>query len=117
VRERVAVGERHRFTVLELAPRPNWWRVWLDGRAVSPPVFLPRSHGRFAPQMMGESYAGLSEGACNLFSFAFQHVALATTHPSFWSELRRFDLFQDPYYLLERRSATSFVARSTAAVQ
>jgi hypothetical protein len=115
VRERVAVGERHRFAVLELAQRPNWWRVWLDGRPVSAPILLPRSHGRLTAQMMGESYAGLSEGTCNAYSFAFQRVSFAETHASSWSVPRLFELFQDPYYLLECRSATSFVARSTAS--
>jgi hypothetical protein len=112
LRERVVVSERHRFAVLELGGHPNWWRVWLDGRPVGEPVFLPRSHARLTAQMTGESYTGLSEGQCNLYSFAFQHVALAGTGASFWSAPRRFDLFQDPSYLLERRSTTSFVARS-----
>jgi hypothetical protein len=116
VRDRVAVGERHRFAVIELAQRPNWWRVWLDGRPVSAPVFLRRSHGRLNAQVTGESYTGLSEGACNRYSFAFGHVSLAETRASSWSALRRFDLFQDPSYLLERTSATSFIARSTESI-
>jgi hypothetical protein len=116
IRRTVRVGERHRFAVLELADRPSWWRVWLDSRPVSDTVFLPRSHGRLKAQVMGESYAGLSEGACNLYSFAFQRVSLAATQASVWSALRRFDLFQDLNYLLERRSATSFLSRSTASI-
>jgi hypothetical protein len=112
VRKTVAVGERHRFAVLELARRPNWWRVWLDGRPVSAPVFLPRSDGRLTAQMMGESYAGLSEGACNGYSFAFQRIALAAPRASSSAGLRGAELFQDPNYVLERRSATSFVAHS-----
>ena len=31
LRRDVRVGEAHRFAVRELAARPNWWRVWLDG--------------------------------------------------------------------------------------
>jgi hypothetical protein len=115
IREGVVKGERHRFAVLELGRRPNWWRVWLDGRPVSEPVFLPRSHGRLIAQMTGESYAGLSEGRCNVYSFAFGHVALAETRARFWSAPRRFGLFQDPNYLLERGSTTSYVARSIVA--
>jgi hypothetical protein len=113
VRRTVFVGERHRFAVLELARRPNWWRVWLDGQPVSRPVLLPRSHGWLTAQAMGESYAGLRDGTCNLYSFTFDRVAVAEARASLWSPLRGFDLFQDPNYLLERTSATSFVARST----
>ena len=114
VREGVAAGERHRFAVLELARRPNWWRVWLDGHPVGEPVFLPRSHDRFTAQITGESYAGLSEGRCNVYSFAFRDVSLAGRGASPQSAAPGFDLFQDPNYLLERRSTTSFVARSIA---
>ena len=116
VRERVGVGERHRFAVLELARRPNWWRVWLDGRPASAPVLLPGSHARLTAQMMGESYAGLSEGACNRYSFVFQRLSVAETRASLSSGLTRFELFEDPNYLLERRSATSFAARSTETI-
>lgn len=115
IRPTVAVGARNRFAVLELARHPNWWSVWLDGRPASRPVFLPRSHGRLTAQVTGESYAGLSEGTCNAFSFAFKDVAFAKARSRSWSELDRFDLFQDPNYLLQRTSATSFVARSTAS--
>jgi hypothetical protein len=113
VRERVSIGERHRFAVLEVARRPNWWRVWLDGRPVSAPVSLPRSHARLTAQMMGESYTGLSEGACNLYSFAFQNVGIVDAHASVWSLPRRLQAFQDPNYLLERKSRTSFLARGS----
>jgi hypothetical protein len=115
LRERVVAGERHRFAVLELGRRPNWWRVWLDGRRVSAPIFLPRSHARLTAQVTGESYAGLSEGGCNVYSFAFQDVSIAETRAKFWSAPRRFHLFADPNYLLELGSSTSFVARSTAS--
>ena len=33
VEEGVSVGERHSIAVLELAGRPGWWRVWVDGEA------------------------------------------------------------------------------------
>jgi hypothetical protein len=115
LRERVVAGERHRFAVLELGRRPNWWRVWLDGRPVSEPIFLPRSHARLTAQITGESYAGLSEGQCNAYSFAFEDVSLAETRAKLWSAPRRFELFADPNYLLELGSSTSFVARSTAS--
>lgn len=115
VRKAIVTGERHRFAVVEIGGRPNWWRVWLDGRPVGEPVFLPRSHGRLAAQITGESYAGLSEGQCNAYSFAFQHLAIAEANATSWSAPRRVNIFEDPNYLFERTSTTSFVARSTAS--
>jgi hypothetical protein len=114
LREGVAAGEHHRFAVLELRGRPNWWRVWLDGRPAGSAVFLPRSHDRFTAQVTGESYAGLTDGRCNVYSFAFQSVSLTGRSASFSSPARRFAAFEDPNYLLERLSTTSFVARSIA---
>jgi hypothetical protein len=112
VREGIVAGQRHHFGVLEVRNHPSWWRAWLDGRAVSKPVFLPRSHDRLIAQATGESYAGLTEGRCNDYSFAFQHVSLDPRRASSSSASRSFNPFEDPNYLLERTSTTSFVARS-----
>jgi hypothetical protein len=115
VRERVAIGERHRFAVVELSSRVNWWRALLDGRPVGDAVFLAGSHARFHAQMMGESYTGLSDGTCNAYAFSFQHLSLSTKREGLWSVPRHLTLFQDLNYLLDRKSRTSFVARSAAA--
>src|SRR5262249_41099871 len=42
---RIRPGDGHRVAVLEMATRQSWWRVWVDGKAVSPPLYLPGSHG------------------------------------------------------------------------
>lgn len=44
VRDALA-GRSYRVGVLELAQRPGWWRVWVDGRPVTKPISLPGSHG------------------------------------------------------------------------
>ena len=41
----VAPGEKHNFSVLEMAGKKSWWRVWVDNRPVSPPIYLAGSHG------------------------------------------------------------------------
>ena len=46
---RVPVGRNHRIAVLEMSGRRGWWRVWMDGRAVTEPVRLRQSSGRWAP--------------------------------------------------------------------
>jgi hypothetical protein len=71
----VAPGERHRVAVLELAGRRGWWRVWLDGRAVSAPVRLPaRERGRTAVAT-AESWRGAA-GSCTPFLYRFADVSV-----------------------------------------
>jgi hypothetical protein len=106
LRGNVAVGERHRFAVLELKRRPNWWRVWLDDRPVTAPLHLRGSHDRWMPQVLGESWAGTASGVCNTYAYAFSGVSLLTS-PS-----GRVPALADPNYEIVRRSGASFVATS-----
>ena len=116
LRSNVGVGHPHRFAVREIAARPNWWRVWLDGSPASAPVFLPASHDRWTAQAVGESCAGTTSGACNAYSYSFAKVRFASpTHRNVWSPFLTFQRFQDPNYRLVQRSASSFVARSVSA--
>ena len=109
LRRGVQVGERHRFAVLELAGRPNWWRVWLDGSPASAPVFLPASHARWTAQAVGESWAGTTSGACNAYAYAFSNVAVASVPGREWTPFRDFWRFlEGPGYRLRLRSATAF---------
>jgi hypothetical protein len=106
----VALGERHRFAVRELAGRPNWWRAWLDGSPVSAPAFLPASHARWTAQAVGESWAGTTSGACNGYAYAFSGVAVARApgrdrNPP--GGFRR--ILQGRGYLLQLLGAASFV--------
>ena len=66
----------HPYRVAVLENRPNWWRVWLDGKPVSPSIYLPKSHDRFMPIATAESWDG-GTGACNDFLYSFQRVKVA----------------------------------------
>jgi hypothetical protein len=115
LRTSVRVGERHTFSVREVARRPNWWRVWLDGSPASAPVFLPSSHDRWTAQAVGESWAGSTGGACNTYAYAFGNVSFARARNGAWSPFRQVDSFEDANYRLVRRSASSFLAHSVVA--
>ena len=54
----IAPGQASRVAVLEMSKRPNWWRVWLNGKAVSRPIHLPGSSGRFHPIATAETWDG-----------------------------------------------------------
>ena len=65
----------YRFAVLE--NRPNHWRVWFNGKPVSPSIYLPQSHNQFMPIATAESWDGGTGGACNDFLYSFQSVKIA----------------------------------------
>ena len=110
----IAVGGAHRFAVRELAAKPNWWRVWLDGSPASPPVYLPDSHARWTADAVGESWAGRSSGTCNAYAYDFRDVQFAIPGRGVWSPFLTFQRFRDANYTLVRSSDSSFVARSVA---
>jgi hypothetical protein len=109
LRRGVAVGRQHRFAVLELADRPNWWRAWLDGSPVSVAVFLPASHDRWTAQAVGESWAGMTTGACNAYAYAFSNLTVAGARDRVWAPFRPFRRFRDRRYRLQVQSAAAFV--------
>jgi hypothetical protein len=81
----VPAGKPVQVSVLELRNRPNWWRVWLNARAVSKPIRLPGSHDRTTPTATAESWDGGTGGACNDFLYHFTRVQIA--HASGWRGL------------------------------
>jgi hypothetical protein len=105
LRTGVAAGEPHRFAVLELQGRPNWWRVWVDGKPATAPLHLRGSHGRWSAQVLGESWAGTASGTCNTYRYAFDGVSLLAAGG-------RMPAVHDRNYAVVRRSRTSFVATS-----
>ena len=96
VRERVEPGTRHRLAVLEVHRHAGWWRVWVDGKPVSQPVFLPGSSGRWRPIATAETWDG-GRRVCNLFSYKFGRVSVAG-HGGAWRHFRSGYRFQDPGY-------------------
>ncbi len=102
---------RPRLAVLEMAGRRDHWRVWLNGRAVSPPVHLPGSSGRWRPMAMAETWA--AGAACNRFSFEFDGVQVAAAGGGSWRPFLSGGRILDAGYRLSDRGRGSFVA-STA---
>jgi hypothetical protein len=80
-------GTPAKVTVLEMRARPNWWRVWLDHKPVSRPIFLPRSHRRWTPLATTESWDGGTGGACNSFRYSFRHVSIAYAPGGGWQQI------------------------------
>src|SRR2546430_1951159 len=91
----VKPGEKHFFKVLETAGRKGWWRVWLDGKAVSPAIHLPGSYGSWYAQAAAESWDG-GVCACNSFPYRFSDVPLAHPHGGDSGPLRPALPFPDP---------------------
>ena len=81
------MGKAARIAVLEMHKRPNMWRVWLNGNAVSQSIYLPGSHGRWSPIATAESWDGGTAGACNGFLYRFHRVSIASVPGGGWHEL------------------------------
>ena len=90
----VAVGESHRVAVLEMANRPNWWRVWLDGAPATDPVLLENSTNRWRPIATAETWNG-GQQVCNRFAFRFDGVGVAAATGGSWRPFTPGYLFQD----------------------
>jgi hypothetical protein len=76
LREDLRIGESHRVAVLEVSGKPGWWQVWVDGNAVTKPLRIEGSSGRWAPIATAESWDG-GRGACNRFAFRFERVSVS----------------------------------------
>ena len=110
----VQPGESHRFAVLEMTGRNSWWRVWVDGAAVSPPIHLAGSHGTWAPQAVAENWNG-GTGTCNGYAYEFSNLALANQSGGAWQPFKSSYVFQDPGYKVVRGAQpTRFLATSSA---
>jgi hypothetical protein len=109
----VGVGERHRVAVLEMGRRPNWWRVWVDGRPVSDPVYLPGSHRAWQPMAIGETW-NAGRPACNSFAYRFGRVRIATRAGGSWRRPVNLYELQDRGYQVVRPFAATFIAQANA---
>jgi hypothetical protein len=107
----VAPGESHRVTVLEMHRRPNWWRVFVDHRAVTHPIRLPASHGRWHPIATAESWNG-GTPSCNSFAYRFGRVRSASAGGGGWKRFSTGYRFQDRGYRVIRVARSSFIART-----
>lgn len=107
----VGTGRRFRVAVLEMGKRPNHWRVWVNGRAVSEPVFLPRSNGRWRPIATAESWAG-SGSACNSFAYRFERLRVSSAPGGSWRTFVGGHTFLDRGYRVIDRGRATFLAKS-----
>jgi hypothetical protein len=87
VASNLPAGKASEVGVLEMHGRPDWWRVWLNGQAVSKPIRLPHSHARWAPIATAESWDGGTHGACNTFLYHFRHIRVARAPGGGWQSL------------------------------
>jgi hypothetical protein len=110
----VAVGESHKVAVLESNGRPNWWRVWLDGKAVTDPVLLDHSTNRWKPIATAESWNG-GQAVCNRFAFRFDGVGIAAAKGGSWRAFQPGFKFQDRGFGVKRLSGGSGTERTLSA--
>lgn len=104
VEENVGVGARHSVAVLELAGRPGWWQISVDGKPVKRPVRLAGSSGRWAPIATAESWnAGTS--ACNGFGFRFERVSVSYADGGSWRPFVSGHRFLDGTHVLRDLAA------------
>jgi len=118
IEEGVATGRSHRLAVLEMSGRTGWWRVWVDGQAVTDPVRLRGSSGRWAPIATAESWNG-GEAACNSFAFRFERVSVSYGGGGSWRPFVSGHRFLDGSYRLRDLAAAPAAAgayRRSAAV-
>jgi len=83
----LAVGTVTKMTVLEMHGRANWWRVWVNHKPVSAPIYLPGSHDRWMPIATAESWDGGTGGTCNTFLYRFRRVSIAHAPGGGWHQL------------------------------
>ena len=97
------IGRSHRVAVLEMGRRPGWWRIWADGQAVTEPIHLSGSSGRWAPIATAESWNG-GQAACNKFSFRFERVSVSYGGGGSWRPFVPGHDFLDAGYQLRQLS-------------
>ena len=88
-------GRSLRLAVLETAATPGAWRVWVNGRPVTPAIMLPGSHGALSPMAMGESWDG-GRPSCNRYAYRFDKVSVAAAPGGSWLPARDATVLQDP---------------------
>ena len=109
----IPVGQSVRVAVLKTATGRDLWRVWVDGKPVSPAIHLPGSHGAWYPQAVAENWNG-GTGTCNTYAYRFSDVKLAQTNGGVWQSLKHRYLFEDAGYQVVQTSRvpSNFVATS-----
>jgi hypothetical protein len=102
------IGEIARVAILELAGRPNVWRVWLNGSPASAPIRLPSSHGRWYPTATAESLD--KDAGCNSFLYRFHDVSIARAPGGSWQSLTAGYPISSAATRVQRGQGSSFLA-------
>jgi hypothetical protein len=107
-------GAPRQVAVRQVSRRPSWWRVYVDGRPVAPPLRLPGSAAGLTPVATGESWQppGASTG-CNRFAFRFRRVRVVDRGARSWARFETGWKVANPPYAVER-DADGFTAFSLA---
>jgi hypothetical protein len=107
----VPAEKRVRVGVLATHNRPDSWRVWVNHRAVSRPIRLPRSYERWAPIASAESWNGGTGGACNTFLYHFRRIRIARAPGGGWRNLSGAFPIRSPTTRIRRsRNGDAFLA-------
>jgi hypothetical protein len=116
LKRQVVPGRPVRISVLEMAGRPSVWRVWLDGRPASKPIWLPESHRRLTPMALAENW-NAGAPACNRYVYRFGSVQLAASPGGGWKpfRMRNSAVLADPGLRVVPAATGGFVAVATGA--
>lgn len=114
--ESVQPEQTFRLAVLEMAKRPDHWRVWLNGRPVTQPIHLPGSTSRWRPIATAESYNG-GTGSCNELGFRFERVGVAQSRGGSWRMFSPGYTFLDRGYVVRTLRGDSSGQRTLSADQ
>jgi hypothetical protein len=110
-----AVGKARRVAVRQVAGRPAWWRVYVDGRQVTAALPLPGSEAGLAAVATGESWRPVgAEPGCNTFAYRFHDLRIAAPGTRLWTRFQAEWTLQNAPYAVER-GADGFDAVSRGA--
>ena len=91
--------------------QPGWWRVWVDGTPVTPPISLESSHDRSSPVATSESWNGGLD-SCNGLGYRFANIRWSPSSRKTWLPLTNGDLIQAPGYSVQRMPAADSPLRA-----
>jgi hypothetical protein len=110
----VEPGAKNWMGVLESAQTKGSWQLWLNNKPVSPVIALPSSHGKFAPQAIGENWSG-GTSQCNTYEYAFGSVQVASRPGGSWITGKAGQTWGDAHEKATKTGIGSFTARATAS--
>jgi hypothetical protein len=111
LKSKAAPGETHLISILEVSGKNGRWRVWLGSSAVSPAYYLEGSHGKYAPQGIGESWSPHST-ACNTYDWLFDDLEVAMHPGGSWTRAKINYQWQDTGYQVKLIPPASFETAS-----